>query len=57
MVNLCLRLQNIVNLTLGDMQGTRSSTNECMHFPIHSKPFWTEAMILGNDSVEVGNEE
>lgn len=57
MVNLCLRLQNIVNLTLGDMQGTRSSTNECMYFPIHSKPFWTEAMILGNDSVEVGNEE
>lgn len=54
MVNICLRLQDTVSLIHGDIQGAYSSTNECMHFHIDSKPYWSEVMVYGNDSADVG---
>lgn len=58
MANICLRLQNVVSLRDGDMQGACSSTTyPWMCFPVDSKPWWTEAMVVGNDSAEMGNEE
>lgn len=58
MVNICLRLQSVVSLIDGDMQGACSSTtNPWMCFPVDPNPWWTKAMVVGNDLVDVGNEE